>query len=284
MATRGAVGFCINFGRTFVLLPPKKHEQHSEKRRCCSGVDHFHRLVFKRWIYYIYKGVQWRFYRCPLASSLRHRRRCGKLRASERLNQTIKRYFRCFCDDEKYPLIVRLHPSTDSRVLSRQEQPTRPLKKKQNTSLRSDELFWAALRNSGDSIQLFPGAAGPCVSSAAPHPSTFLPGRPDASSAHLRLHLCAMEKKKKKNLRSAVAHHPQSANFSEKVRRFHRSLTSPRSNTALLPTSAPLSFALVSFSSLASPPNMRSNTGSRCVFLRPVEIISTGLVGTAAEW
>lgn len=57
MATRGAVGFCVNFGRTFVLLPPKKHEQHSEKRRCCSGVDHFNRLIFKRCIYYIYIKV-----------------------------------------------------------------------------------------------------------------------------------------------------------------------------------------------------------------------------------
>lgn len=29
----------------------------------------------------------------------------------DRLNQTIKRYFRCFCTHGKYPLIVRLCPS-----------------------------------------------------------------------------------------------------------------------------------------------------------------------------
>lgn len=203
-----------------------------------------------------------------------------KLRASERLNQTIKRYFRCFCDDEKYPLIVRLHPSTDSRVLSRQEQPTRPLKKKTPACVQmsfSGQLC-VILVTPSSCFQAQPDLVSP--QQPLIHPP-FCPGVP-APPPLTSVSTCAQWKKK--NLRSAVAHHPQSANFSEKVRRFHRSLTSPRSNTALLPTSAPLSFALVSFSSLVSPPNMRSNIRSRCVFLRPVEIISTGLVGTAAEW
>lgn len=163
-----------------------------------------------------------RFYRCPLASSRRHKRRCGKFCASERLNQTIKRYFRCFCDHEKYPLIVRLNPSTDSgsgaSSLDRSCRRARwCVPRKHQPALKwaclgiSDtvEQLCVILLTPSSCFQMQPDLVSPLI-----HPS-FYPGVPE--SPPLRsVSTCAQWK----NLRSTVAHHPQSANFSEKSEAF----------------------------------------------------------------